>query len=127
MTLLFIAGCSQSETQSFKGKKYQLLQAQNDVVVTLAFDAEKPSFYGKIVNNYFGSYSLKGSSLSLNLAGSTMMMGPTEEMEAEQNFLQILPRIKAYKFSGTTLVLITDNGQELGFKEIGLSDFDNAE
>ena len=115
---LLLNACSSSPEQSFKGKEYQLMQAQNDVKVTLAFDTEGANFFGRVVNNYFGTYDVDGSKITLNLGGSTMMMGPEEETEAEQNFFQILPKVKSYKFSENTLILITDNGQELAFKEI---------
>ena len=52
-------------------------------------------------------------------AGATMMMGPEKEMEAEHNYLQILPRIVSFHFVDSNLVLVTNNGQEIAFKELG--------
>lgn len=116
---VMLVSCSSKPEQSFKGKEYQLLQAQNNAVVTLGFAAEEPRFFGKIVNNYFGEYKLNGNKIKFNPAGSTMMMGPEPEMEAEQNFLGILPHIVSWHFVNQTLVLTTDNGQELAFKPVG--------
>lgn len=115
---ILIAGCS-SKQESFKGKEYQLLQPQNGAEVTLGFDAKDPRFFGKVVNNFFGNYQVDGKKIKFGPAGSTMMMGPEPAMEAEQNFLQILPRIVSYRFVDSTLILVTNNGQELAFKEIG--------
>ncbi len=114
--MLLICGCS--EKAGFLGKNYQLQNAQNGVKVTLAFAAEEPRYYGAVVNRYFGTYELNGSKIKFSPAGVTMMMGPEKSMEAEQNFLGILPHITSYKMVENNLVLITDNGQELGFKEI---------
>lgn len=114
--VLLMCGCS--EKAGFIGKNYQLQNAQNGVKVTLAFAADEPRYFGAVVNRYFGTYELNGSKIKFGPAGVTMMMGPEKEMEAEQNFLGILPHIVSYKMVGSSLVLITDNGQELGFKEI---------
>lgn len=114
--LLMMCGCSKEA--GFAGKAYQLQNAQNNVKVILEFAKDEPRYYGAVVNRYFGNYELNGSKIKFGPAGVTMMMGPEAEMEAEQNFLGILPHIVSYKMVGSNLVLITDNGQELGFKEI---------
>ncbi len=119
LMLLSLGACSSEQEQSFKGKEYKLLQAQNDANITLGFAPSENRFFGKVVNNFFGSYELDGNKIKFGPAGSTMMMGPQGEMEAEQNFLQILPRIASWHFVDNNLVLVTDNGQELGFEEIG--------
>ncbi len=117
--LLALGACSSEPEQSFKGKEYKLLQAQNNANITLGFASAENRYFGKIVNNYFGTYELNENKIKFGPAGSTMMMGPQSEMEAEQNFLQILPRIVSWHFVDKNLVLVTDNGQELGFEEIG--------
>lgn len=114
--LLLICGCSREP--GFAGKTYQLQNAQNNVKVILAFAKDEPRYYGAVVNRYFGTYELNGSKIKFGPAGVTMMMGPEAEMEAERNFLGILPHVTDFKMAGSNLVLITDNGQELGFKEI---------
>ncbi len=116
--LLCIAGCSKS-TGDFKGKEYSMINPQNGVEITLGFDQTEPRFFGKVVNNYFGSYELDGNKIKFGPAASTMMMGPEKEMEAEQNYLQILPRVVSWQMSGSNLVLVTNNGQEIGFKYLG--------
>ncbi len=113
---LMAAGCSRQP--EFQGKSYQLQEAQNNATVILEFAADEPRYYGAVVNRYFGTYELDGNKIKFGPAGVTMMMGPEDQMEAEYNYLQILPRIISYKMDGTNLVLITNNGQELGFKEV---------
>lgn len=120
LVLLSLGACSSESEQSFKGKEYKLLQAQNGANITIGFAPQENRYFGKIVNNYFGAYELDGDKIKFGPAGSTMMMGPQSEMEAEANFLQILPRITNWHFVDKNLVLVTDNGQELGFEEIGV-------
>ena len=37
LAILVVAGCTSKPEQSFKGKEYQMLQAQNNAVITLGF------------------------------------------------------------------------------------------
>ncbi len=113
---VLISGCSRQP--AFLGKSYQLQNAQNKVTVVLEFAKDEPRYYGAVVNRYFGTYELDGTKIKFSPAGATMMMGPEKEMEAEQNFLGILPHVVSYKMVDDNLVLITDNGQELGFREV---------
>lgn len=116
--VLLVSGCGKEA--AFKGKSYQLLGAQNNSRVILEFAEDENRYFGSVINRYFGSYELDGDKIKFGPAGVTMMMGPEDQMEAEQNYLQILPRIVSYKMVGSNLVLVTNNGQELGFKEVSL-------
>ena len=72
---------------------------------------------GKVVNYLMGSYKLSAkNNIKFGDMATTMMMGPADEMEAESDFLQILPRVKSYKMDGENLILVTDNGGELVFE-----------
>ena len=113
---LFITACSSEHVQIFKTGSYKMVDSLNGVPTIINFN-EDGKFSGKVVNNIMGSYTLGNNySLSIGEAVTTMMMGPEEAMEAEQNFLQILPRIKSYKMQGKYLVLITENGGQLLFE-----------
>ena len=114
--VLLVSGCYGKP--AFKGKSYQLLEAQNNAKVILEFAQDENRYFGSVVNRYFGTYELDGDKIKFGPAGVTMMMGPEDQMEAEYNYLQILPRIVSYKMVGSNLILVTDNGQELDFKEI---------
>lgn len=113
--VLFLAACG-SEQETLKPGSYKLVDSLNNVPTILNL-GEDGRFSGKIVNNMMGNYELTGKSgIKFSQAATTMMMGPEEAMESEQNFLQILPKIKSYKMQGKYLVLITDNGGELVFE-----------
>ena len=115
---LFVVACGSEEIQTFKAGTYKMVDSLNGVPTVINF-SEDGKFSGKVVNNIMGSFILgNNSSLSFGEAVTTMMMGPEEAMEAEQNFLQILPRIKSYKMQGNYLVLITENGGQLLFEPL---------
>ena len=114
--LLFLAACGADDAQKLKLGSYKLTDSLNNVPTIVTF-AEDGRFNGKVVNNMMGSYTLgENNSITFSPIATTMMMGPQEAMEAEQNFLQILPKIKSYKMQGNYLVLVTDNGGELIFE-----------
>ena len=77
------------------------------------FLSSKPS----AVNRYFGTYKVEGNKLTLGPAGVTMMMGPQEQMQAEQNYLQSLSKVVSYERKGDELTLTTSEGQKLSFKQ----------
>ncbi len=114
--MLVVSGCSGQP--AFKGKSYQLLEAQNNAKVILEFAQDENRYFGSVVNRYFGTYELDGDKIKFGPAGVTMMMGPKDQMEAEYKYLQNLPQVESYKMDASNLVLITDKGQELNFKEI---------
>lgn len=113
---MFLAACSSEQTATFKAGSYKLVDSLNNIPTIITF-SEDGKVNGKIVNYLMGSYTLgKNNGIAFGEMATTMMMGAPEEMEAEQNFLQIVPKVKSYKMQGNYLVLITDNGGELLFE-----------
>jgi len=117
--ILMLAACGSQEAETFKGYEYKLLNAPNDTRVTLAFDHTEDRYFGKIVNNYFGTYTVEGENITFGPAASTMMMGLPEGMEAESSFLQALPNVKTFEFIDGNLVLTADDDTQLVFEKIG--------
>ena len=65
-------------------------------------------------NNYFGSYTVTGSSLSTSSIGSTKMNCPgTGIMQQENTFLASLGRTAGFTISGNRLNLADANGTTL--------------
>lgn len=113
---MLLAACTSEQTPEFKTGSYKLVDSLNNVPTTITF-SDEGRVSGKVVNNMMGNYTLgKDSSITISPLATTMMMGPEEAMEAEQNFLQIMPRVKSYKMQGNYLVLLLDNGGELLFE-----------
>jgi heat shock protein HslJ len=120
--VLFLFACSSEQVEVFKVGSYKMVDSLNNVPTIIHF-SEDSKFSGKVVNNIMGSYTIgKNKSLSFGDAATTMMMGPEEAMEAEQNFLQILPKIRSYKMQGNYLALITENGGQLLFEPFSESE-----
>lgn len=69
---------------------------------TMQFDADQASgFTG--VNRWFAPYTHIGSDLCFGQVGMTMMAGPEDLMEQEQEFLDVLNRSDSYAIAGETL------------------------
>lgn len=67
------------------------------------------------VNRYFGNYTLEGNKLSIQVLGSTMMMGPENLMMQEQEFLKNLMDSKEIELTKDGIVIITNSGIKLNF------------
>ena len=102
-SIMMLSACQEAPT--LKGKTFALDTNKN---FTISFDAKEDAFYGKAVNNYFGTYKLDKNNIALNLGGSTMMMGPMEEMQQEQTYFQNLSKVKTYTLQNKTLELKGD-------------------
>ena len=105
--------------------EYVMLNAPEDAEITIGFEGER--FFGKAaVNNYFGSFTKTDKTIKFGPAGSTMMMGPQEQMEAEQKYLAQLPKVKSFKLDGKKLTLYTSDDQELVYEELIDLDSENV-
>lgn len=129
--LVFLAlGACQKEAETpgtFVDKEYILRNVPENIHITLGFEGKSNRFFGKsAVNRYFGMYTLNGNDLTFSPAGSTMMMGPQEQMEAEQKYLAQLPKVKSFKLDGKKLTLYTSDDQELVYEEMIDLDSENV-
>ena len=107
-----LAACNSPE--NFKVGTYKMVNSPNDVPITMSFSKDN-NLNAKVVNIIMGQYEIKDSSITIIPGGTTMMMGPEKEMEAEQIFMQMLLAVKSYKMRGTQLELITEDGKSLMF------------
>ena len=84
----------------------------------MGFAKDENRYYGKAVNNYFGTYKVKGAEISFSQAGSTMMAAPEDMMRAEAAYFQFLPQVQVFKLEGKLLTLTAENGETRVFEEI---------
>jgi heat shock protein HslJ len=79
----------------------------DDHPVTLIFNPEEGTAGGASgCNQYFAAYTLSGSDLTFEDAGSTMMAcEPTELMDAEAAYLQALSLVELFSIEGDQLNL----------------------
>ena len=77
--------------------------------VTIIFN-EDGTFAGKgPVNNYFGTYTQNGESLTLEQTGATMMAGP--DLEAEGVYFESLKNVAGFTVTDAGLTLVDANGK----------------
>ncbi len=125
LLLLAFVGCSNSSLKkfigandTFIGKEYVLQGEYKDYNITINFAEENfMGFAG--VNNYFGRYTVKDNMITLDHIGRTMMMGPMDKMDAEDDFVEDLDDVKTFEISGDKLILTTEDGDVLEFKASG--------
>ena len=86
--------------------------------ITLSFDAHENRYFGKAVNNYFGTYQMNGNTISFGPTASTMMMGPEEDMELESRYFDNLSQVQNYTLTPDTLTLTSGDGKVLVFDKI---------
>ena len=116
--ICFLAGCSNSVEQiSLSGKKFVMQNSEAGTTVTLEFSDNGNDYYGQVVNNYFGSYKIFNDKITFSAGGTTMMMGPREEMEAEGRYFTDLDKVKSFTLQNDVLTLTTSDGKVLEFKE----------
>lgn len=116
--ICFLAGCSNAGEQiSLSGKKFVMQNSEAGTTVTLEFSDNGNDYYGQVVNNYFGSYKIFNDKITFSAGGTTMMMGPREEMEAEGRYFADLDKVKSFTLQNDVLTLTTSDGKVLEFKE----------
>jgi heat shock protein HslJ len=70
-------------------------------------------------NHYFGSYEIRGETISISGVGMTEMycMEPEGVMEQESAYLSALSAAKTFQINGTQLQIIGPNGDPLTYTE----------
>lgn len=84
----------------------------SSVTVTALFEEGRVSGESG-VNTYRGEYKLSGASLRISNVATTLMAGPPEAMEVEQEFVSLLERTRTFTAEGTGLKMFDDAGAEI--------------
>ena len=113
--LLLLGACVENNVDTLKPGTYKMLNSMHNVPVLLSF-SEDGNVNGKVVNVIMGKYETIGNTITINPTGTTMMMGPEKEMDAEQNFIQALLLVKTFKMQDNKLILEMDNGSNMEFE-----------
>ena len=103
--VFMLNACSEVDHASLKGKIITLATDKN---ITLSFDAKEDRFYGKALNNYFGTYKAEKDNIKFGPVASTMMAGPEDEMKKEHAYFQNLDKVRTYSLKGKELELKGD-------------------
>ena len=116
--ICLLAGCSSASEQiSLAGKKFVMQNSEAGTTITLEFADSGNDYYGQVVNNYFGSYKIFNDRITFSAGGTTMMMVPREEMEAEGRYFADLDKVRNFTLQNDVLNLTTSDGKVLEFKE----------
>lgn len=100
---IFLTGCKAGNMEELLNKKEYKLAANPKI--TIGFD--NGSVFGSSgVNRYLGSYKIKDGSITFGNLGSTMMMGPQEDMDNETKFLASLKESLVIKFDKENNLII---------------------
>lgn len=100
---LFLLGCKAGKMEEMLNKKEYKLASNPKI--TIGFD--NGSVFGSSgVNRYIGSYTIKDGSITFSNLGSTMMMGPQEDMDNETKYLAGLKESLAVKFDKENNLII---------------------
>lgn len=100
---LVLAGCRAGNMETLLDKKKYKLAANPKI--TIGFD--NGSVFGSSgVNRYIGSYKIKNGSITFSNLGSTMMMGPQEDMDNETKYLSSLKESLVIRFDKENNLII---------------------
>lgn len=100
---LVLAGCRAGNMETLLDKKEYKLAANPKI--TIGFD--NGSVFGSSgVNRYIGSYKIKDGSITFSNLGSTMMMGPQEDMDNETKYLSSLKESLVIRFDKENNLII---------------------
>ncbi len=115
MAVMGILGACSQEPATITESDYLLSNTPENITITLGFKPAENRFYGKVVNNYFGRYTVDGDKITFQGIGSTMMMGPKEAMDAEQAYFKALQTVSSFRKEDNRLILETTDGEKLLF------------
>ncbi len=115
---LTLAACGDNAQNPEMLKGTNFVSAQPGVDISLSFDPEEMRVYGRVVNLYNGGYQADGNEIKFGEIASTMMMGPADAMETEQEYFQFIPTVEKYEFADGKLTLIGNDGKEIIFVQV---------
>lgn len=116
--ILALTACGDNAQDPEKLKGANFVATATGTNITLSFDENEPRVYGQVVNLYNGTYTAEGNKISFGPLASTMMMGPMDAMQAEQDYLQFMETVETYDLSGSRLILKNANGKEIIFEKV---------
>ncbi len=113
---LSLAACTGAD--DIKGNEYILTKSPYAAEeITLGFAKDENRYFGQVLNYYFGNYTLGARSIKFNAPASTKMAGPTEVMDAENEYLRDITGSLEIKTQEDKLILKNKAGKEFVFEK----------
>ena len=116
-----LAGCTSSQSPSggtLTGQVWALTDLEGkapiqDTGITVQFNTDGSLGGSSGCNQYNGTYTASGSSLTIQLGGSTMMACAQPVMDQESLYLKAFQGVTAYTVSGDKLTLFGSDNKEI--------------
>ncbi|MCQ2599377.1 MAG: META domain-containing protein [Alphaproteobacteria bacterium] len=118
VSLLAVVACGQNDNANpLRGTNFVSDERGVNIVLTFANDEMRVN--GRVVNLYNGTYELNGDKISFGPIASTMMMGPLNEMEIEQDYFKFLETVQTYTLTDEgKLTLENADGRTIVFQQV---------
>lgn len=116
--VLALAACGDNTPNPDMLKGANFVAAGEGADITLSFDANEMRVNGQVVNLYNGSYEADGGNIKFSPFASTMMMGPMDAMQTEQDYFQFMTTVETYDLSDGRLTLRNADGKEIVFQQV---------
>lgn len=116
--ILAMAACGNSDQNGAALRGANFVSQQPDATITLSFAADEMKANGRVVNLYNGAYTIDGNKMHFGQIASTMMMGPIEAMQVEQEYFKFLDAVETYELSDGRLTLRDASGTEMVFTQV---------
>lgn len=121
-SVLALAACGDNTPNPEMLKGASFVSATDAVDITLTFDANEMRVNGQVVNLYNGSYEADGNHITFSPFASTMMMGPMDAMQTEQDYFQFMATVETYDLDDGRLTLKNADGKEIVFQQVEQTD-----
>lgn len=116
--VLALTACGDKTPNPEMLKGTTFIASGNGTDITLSFDANEMRVNGQVVNLYNGYYEAEGGNIKFSPFASTMMMGPMDAMQTEQEYFQFMSTVESYNLKDGQLTLKNAEGQEMAFQQV---------
>ena len=117
-SVLALSACGDKTPDPEMLKGASFISAAEGTDITLMFDATDMKVNGQVVNLYHGTYEANGDKIKFGPMASTMMLGPTNAMQTEQDYFQFLTTVETYDLQDGRLTLMNAEGKEIVFQQV---------
>lgn len=116
--ILSLAACSDSTPNPEMLKGANFIAEAKGTNISLSFAQDEMRVNGQVVNLYNGTYQAEGDKITFGPIASTMMMGPMDAMQTEQDYFQFLSTVEKYDLRNGRLTLKAADGTEIVFQQV---------
>lgn len=116
--LVALAACGDNASNPDALKGASFVSEQPGTNIVLNFDANEMRINGRVVNLYNAEYAVRGDKISFGPMASTMMMGPADAMQTEQDYFQFMGTAASYELKDGRLTIKNPEGKEIIFQQI---------